>query len=46
MTQRPFRIQLPRRLASSVQFRFAVPFTRLVALLLPLMSTYPARTSS
>ena len=45
MKQHPFRIRLPRRLVSSVQFRFAVTFTILVAILLALMNTYPTRTS-
>ena len=45
MKQHPFRIRLPRRLVSSVQFRFAVTFTILVAILLALMNTYPTRAS-
>ena len=45
MKQHPFRIRLPRKLVSSVQFRFAVTFTILVAILLALMNTYPTRAS-
>ena len=45
MERRPFRIRLPRRLVSSVQFRFAVTFTALVAILLALINTYPTRAS-
>ena len=45
MKQHPFRIRLPHRLVSSVQFRFAVTFTILVAILLALMNTYPTRAS-
>ena len=45
MKGHPFRIRLPRKLVSSVQFRFAVTFTILVAILLALMNTYPTRTS-
>ena len=45
MKQHPFRLRLPHRLVSSVQFRFAVTFTILVAILLALMNTYPTRAS-
>ena len=45
MKQHPFRIRLPRRLVSSVQFRFAVTFMILVAILLALINTYPTRAS-
>ena len=45
MKQHPFRIRLPRRLVSSVQFRFAVTFMLLVAILLALINTYPTRAS-
>lgn len=45
MKQHPFRLRLPHRLVSSVQFRFAVTFTILVAILLTLMNTYPTRAS-
>lgn len=45
MERRPFRIRLPRKLVSSVQFRFAVTFTVLVAILLTLINTYPTRAS-
>ena len=45
MKGHPFRIRLPRKLVSSVQFRFAVTFTILVAILLALMNTYPTRAS-
>ena len=45
MERRPFRIRLPRKLISSVQFRFAVTFTALVAILLALINTYPTRAS-
>ena len=41
MKQHPFRLRLPHRLVSSVQFRFAVTFTILVAILLALMNTSP-----
>ena len=43
MERRPFRIRLPRKLVSSVQFRLAVTFTVLVAILLTLINTYPTR---
>lgn len=45
MKGHPFRIRLPRKLVSSVQFRFAVTFTVLVAILLTLINTYPTRAS-
>ena len=45
MKGHPFRIRLPRKLVSSVQFRFAVTFTALVAILLTLINTYPTRAS-
>ena len=45
MKGHPFRIRLPRKLVSSVQFRFAVTFTVLVAILLTLIRTTPGRCS-
>ena len=45
MKGHPFRIRLPRKLVSIVQFRFAVTFTALVAILLTLINTYPTRAS-
>ena len=45
MKGHPFRIRLPRKLVSSVQFRFAVTFTVLVAILLTLINTCLLYTS-